>query len=179
VKVVDPESLEPLPIDTPGMLIVKGPNVMKGYLGQAEETARVIHDGWYTTGDIAQIDSDGFIFITGRLSRIAKIGGEMIPLLRIEDALQKIMAQGDNGELHAAVTSIPDERRGERIIVLHTHIETRADEICRRLAATGMPNLWIPSPDSFVEVEVIPILGSGKTDLKAVDDLAKQHFNGH
>ncbi|HEY4233754.1 MAG TPA: acyl-[ACP]--phospholipid O-acyltransferase [Lacipirellulaceae bacterium] len=179
VKVVDPETFEQLPLDTPGMLVVKGPNVMKGYLGQPEETARVIRDGWYTTGDIAQIDSDGFIFITGRLSRIAKIGGEMIPLLRIEDALQKIMAHTDNGEMHAAVTAIPDERRGERIIVLHTHMEMRPDEICRRLAATGMPNLWIPSPDSFVEVEAIPILGSGKTDLKAVDDLAKQHFNGH
>jgi acyl-[acyl-carrier-protein]-phospholipid O-acyltransferase/long-chain-fatty-acid--[acyl-carrier-protein] ligase len=151
---------------------------MKGYLGQPEETARVIRDGWYTTGDIAQIDADGFIFITGRLSRIAKIGGEMIPLLRIEDALQKIMAHTDNGEMHAAVTAIPDERRGERIIVLHTHLDNmRPDEICRRLAATGMPNLWIPSADSFVEIDAIPILGSGKTDLKAVDDLAKQHFN--
>src|SRR5262249_19985060 len=77
VKVVDPETCETLPLGTPGMLLVKGPNVMKGYLGQPDETARVIHDGWYTTGDIAQIDTDGFIFITGRLSRIAKIGGEM------------------------------------------------------------------------------------------------------
>jgi acyl-[acyl-carrier-protein]-phospholipid O-acyltransferase/long-chain-fatty-acid--[acyl-carrier-protein] ligase len=179
VKVVDPETFRDLPINTPGMLVVKGPNVMKGYLGQAEETERVIRDGWYTTGDIAQIDADGFIFITGRLSRIAKIGGEMIPLVRIEDALQKIVAHTDNGELHAAVTSIPDERRGERIVVLHTHLDVRPDEICRRLAATGMPNLWVPSPDSFVEVDAIPILGSGKTDLKAVDDLAKQHFNGH
>jgi acyl-[acyl-carrier-protein]-phospholipid O-acyltransferase / long-chain-fatty-acid--[acyl-carrier-protein] ligase len=176
VKVVDPETFEPLPLNTPGMLLVKGPNVMKGYLGQPEETARVIHDGWYTTGDIAQIDADGFIFITGRLSRIAKIGGEMIPLVKIEDALQKILAPSDNGELHAAVAAIPDERRGERIIVLHTHMDMKPDEVCRRLAATGMPNLWVPSPDSFVEVESIPVLGSGKTDLQGIANLAKQRF---
>lgn len=176
VKVVDPETFETLPLGTPGMLLVKGPNVMKGYLGQPEETARVIHDGWYTTGDIAQIDTDGFIFITGRLSRIAKIGGEMIPLVRIEDALHKILTPGDNGDVHAAVAAVPDERRGERIVVLHTHMDMKPDEVCRRLAANGMPNLWLPSPDSFVEVESIPILGSGKTDLKALEDLAKQHF---
>ena len=66
VKIVDPETFEPLPLGTPGMLLVKGPNVMKGYLGQPEETAKVIRDGWYVTGDIAMIDTDGFIHITGR-----------------------------------------------------------------------------------------------------------------
>ena len=73
------------------MLLVKGPNVMKGYLGQPEETAKVMRDGWYITGDIAMIDTDGFIHITGRLSRFSKIGGEMVPHLRIEEAIQKIL----------------------------------------------------------------------------------------
>jgi acyl-[acyl-carrier-protein]-phospholipid O-acyltransferase/long-chain-fatty-acid--[acyl-carrier-protein] ligase len=87
VKVVDPETFEPLPLGTSGMLLVKGPNVMKGYLGQPEETAKVIRDGWYVTGDIAMVDTQGFIHITGRLSRFSKIGGEMVPHVRVEETM--------------------------------------------------------------------------------------------
>jgi acyl-[acyl-carrier-protein]-phospholipid O-acyltransferase/long-chain-fatty-acid--[acyl-carrier-protein] ligase len=175
VKVVDPETWEPLSVGTPGMLLVKGPNVMKGYLGQPEETAKVIRDGWYTTGDIALVDTDGFIFITGRLSRFSKIGGEMVPHLLVEEAIQKALG-GDEDELRAVVTSVPDEKKGERLVVVHTKLNMTPEEICRKLTEAGLPNLWIPSMDSFLEVEAIPVLGSGKTDLKAVADLAKRHF---
>jgi acyl-[acyl-carrier-protein]-phospholipid O-acyltransferase/long-chain-fatty-acid--[acyl-carrier-protein] ligase len=177
VKAVNPETFEDLPIGEPGMLLVKGPNVMKGYLGQPEETAKVMRDGWYVTGDIAFVDADGFIHITGRLSRFSKIGGEMVPHIRIEEAIQKI-CNVEEGELSVVLTSLPDERRGERLVVLHTKLAMSADEICRKLAASGLPNLWIPSTDSFLEVEAIPVLGSGKTDLKAVADLAREHFGG-
>jgi acyl-[acyl-carrier-protein]-phospholipid O-acyltransferase/long-chain-fatty-acid--[acyl-carrier-protein] ligase len=177
VKVVDPETFEPLPINTPGMLLVKGPNVMKGYLGQPEETARVMHDGWYVTGDIAEIDANGFITITGRQSRFSKIGGEMVPHLRVEESLHKILGgEDEEGDLRAVVTSVPDERKGERLIVLHKRLPIPPGDICRQLAAEGLPKLWIPSPDSFLEVDSIPVLGSGKTDLKAVGDLAKKRF---
>jgi len=176
VKVVDPETGEPLPLNTPGMLLVKGPNVMKGYLAQPDETAKVIRDGWYTTGDIAYVDNDGFIFITGRLSRFSKIGGEMVPHLNVEEAIQKIVGGEEDGELKAVVTSVPDEKKGERLIVVHTRLNASADVICKKLADVGLPNLWIPSTDSFFEVDAIPVLGSGKTDLKAVADLAKRHF---
>jgi acyl-[acyl-carrier-protein]-phospholipid O-acyltransferase/long-chain-fatty-acid--[acyl-carrier-protein] ligase len=74
------------------------------------------------------------------------------------------------------VTSAPDERKGERLVVVHTQLDRSPDEICRQLGASGLPNLWIPGSDSFMEVESIPVLGSGKTDLKAVADLAKRHF---
>ena len=178
VTVVDPESFEPLPIGTSGMLLVKGPNVMKGYMNQPEETAKVMHDGWYITGDIAKLDADGFIYITGRLSRFSKIGGEMVPHGRIEEALHDILGETHNGEVRAVVTSAPDERKGERIVVVHTKLDVTPEEICKRLQAAGLPNLWIPGTDSFLEVEAIPILGSGKIDLKAVADLAKSHFNG-
>jgi acyl-[acyl-carrier-protein]-phospholipid O-acyltransferase / long-chain-fatty-acid--[acyl-carrier-protein] ligase len=176
-KAVDPETYEDLPLDTPGMLLVKGPNVMKGYLGQPEETAKVMHDGWYVTGDIAMIDSDGFIHITGRLSRFSKIGGEMVPHIRIEEAIQKILGL-DEGQLSVVVTSVPDERKGERLVVVHTPLSMTPQEICERLGKIGVPNLWIPGSDSFLEVEAIPVLGSGKTDLKAISDLAKSHFHG-
>jgi acyl-[acyl-carrier-protein]-phospholipid O-acyltransferase/long-chain-fatty-acid--[acyl-carrier-protein] ligase len=175
-KIVDTESFEELPPGTPGMLLVKGPNVMKGYLGQPEETAKVMHNGWYITGDIAMIDTEGFIHITGRLSRFSKIGGEMVPHVRVEEAIQKILGVEEEGHLKVLVTCVPDERKGERLVVIHTQLDMQPEEICRRLSADGLPNLWIPATDSFMEVESIPVLGSGKTDLKAVADLAKARF---
>jgi acyl-[acyl-carrier-protein]-phospholipid O-acyltransferase/long-chain-fatty-acid--[acyl-carrier-protein] ligase len=175
-KIVDPESFEELPPGTPGMLLVKGPNVMKGYLGQPEETAKVMHNGWYITGDIAMIDTEGFIHITGRLSRFSKIGGEMVPHVRVEEAIQKILGVEEEGHLKVLVTCVPDERKGERLVVIHTQLDMQPEEICRRLSADGLPNLWIPATDSFMEVESIPVLGSGKTDLKSVADLAKARF---
>ena len=144
-KIVDPETCEDLPLGTPGMLLIKGPNVMKGYLGQPEETAKVMHDGWYITGDIAMIDTDGFIHITGRLSRFSKIGGEMVPHIRIEEAIQKILGV-DESQLSVVVTSVPDERKGERIVVVHTPLTMSPKEICERLGKIGVPNLWIPTP---------------------------------
>ena len=81
---------QPVAPGTPGMLLVKGPNVMQGYLGKPEKTAEVLHDGWYTTGDVAMMEEDGFLTITDRLSRFSKIGGEMVPHIRIEDKLQEL-----------------------------------------------------------------------------------------
>jgi acyl-[acyl-carrier-protein]-phospholipid O-acyltransferase/long-chain-fatty-acid--[acyl-carrier-protein] ligase len=150
---------------------------MKGYLGQPAETAKVIRDGWYVTGDIALIDTDGFIYITGRLSRFSKIGGEMVPHVRVEEAIGEILGAEDEGEVRVVVASVADERKGERLVVVHVPLAITADEICRRLATAGLPKLWLPSPDSFLEVESIPVLGSGKTDLKAVSELAKKHFH--
>jgi acyl-[acyl-carrier-protein]-phospholipid O-acyltransferase/long-chain-fatty-acid--[acyl-carrier-protein] ligase len=72
------------------MLLVKGPNVMKGYLGRPEKTAEVLKDGWYTTGDIATMEEDGFLRITDRLSRFSKIGGEMVPHIKIEEKLNEL-----------------------------------------------------------------------------------------
>jgi acyl-[acyl-carrier-protein]-phospholipid O-acyltransferase/long-chain-fatty-acid--[acyl-carrier-protein] ligase len=177
VKVVDPETYEDVPLGEPGMLLVKGPNVMKGYLGQPEETAKVMRDGWYVTGDIAKIDSDGFIYITARLSRFAKIGGEMVPHLRVEEAIQKILGS-DEGELNIVVTSVPDERKGERLVVVHTNLAKTPEDICRELSANGLPNLWIPDATNFLEVESIPVLGSGKIDLVGVANVAKERFGG-
>jgi acyl-[acyl-carrier-protein]-phospholipid O-acyltransferase/long-chain-fatty-acid--[acyl-carrier-protein] ligase len=157
------------------MLMVKGPNVMLGYLDQPEQTAEVIRDGWYVTGDIAQIDEDGFITITGRLNRFSKIGGEMVPHIRIEEAMREIV--GDDGdEMQAVVTSVPDARKGERLVVLYTDLPRTPEEICKQMASAGLPQLWIPSPECFRQVEEIPVLGSGKLDLKNVQRLAQELF---
>ena len=136
----------------------------------------MIRDGWYVTGDIAKIDKHGFIEITGRLSRFSKIGGEMVPHLNVEEAIQQFV-QGDNqDELLVVVTSVPDEKKGERLVVVHKKMDKTPQEICDHLKQSGLPNLWIPDPASFLEVEEIPVLGTGKLDLKGLADLAKTHF---
>lgn len=174
-RVVHTETGVTLPSGQPGMLLIRGPNVMKGYLQRQDLTDEVIKDGWYTTGDIAILHPDGFIQITGRESRFSKIGGEMVPHLKIEETLQQIVGAGED-ELKVVVTAVPDDRKGERIIVLHTQLPKSPEQITRELAAAGLPNLWIPSPDSFAEVEKIPVLGTGKLDLKAVKEMALNRF---
>jgi len=179
VKVVDPESFAELSLDQPGMLLVKGPNVMKGYLNQPDKTAEVMRDGWYVTGDMARIDKHGFIEITGRLSRFSKIGGEMVPHLQVEQAIADFIQGSEQDELKVVVTSVPDERKGERLVVLHKALEIEPDAICTHLQELGFPNLFIPSPDSFFEVEDIPHLGTGKLDLKRAADLARERVGLH
>lgn len=174
-KILDRETGEPLPANQPGMLWITGPNVMKGYLHHPEATAQVVRDGWYSTGDLAQIDEDGFITITGRESRFSKIGGEMVPHLKVEETVQRIIGAGED-EIRAVVTAVPDDRKGERLVVLHTAIDKSAETICRELQQAGLPTLWIPSADSFLQVERIPVLGTGKLDLKGLKTLALEKF---
>ena len=174
-KVTDLESDELLGANEPGMLWIKGANVMKGYYDQEELTAEVIVDGWYRTGDVALIDSDGFVQITGRMSRFSKIGGEMIPHIQIEETLNALINQdGDEEELLAAVTAVPDERKGERLIVLHKPLQQTPQDLCQQLSQKGLPNLYIPNPDSFFEVDELPILGTGKLDLSAIKQKAQE-----
>jgi acyl-[acyl-carrier-protein]-phospholipid O-acyltransferase/long-chain-fatty-acid--[acyl-carrier-protein] ligase len=174
-KVVHPETGEDLGLDTPGMLLIKGPNVMKGYLHRPDLTEKVIRDGWYITGDIAKIDADGFIQITGRESRFSKIGGEMVPHLKVEETLHRLLGLGEE-DLSVAVTAVPDVRKGERLVVFHLPLAKQPQQICRQMQEAGLPNIWIPSPDSFCQVDAIPVLGTGKLDLKALKDLAIERF---
>ncbi len=140
-----------------------------------ELTAEVMRDGWYVTGDVAAIDEDGFIRITGRESRFSKIGGEMVPHIRIEEELANLIGRAEDG-FKAAVTAVADPRKGERLIVLHTKIDQTPDELCKGLNDAGLPNLFIPSPDSFLEVDDLPILGTGKLDLKRIRELAREKY---
>ena len=174
-RIVRPETSEVLPIGETGMLQIAGPNVMLGYLNQPEQTAEVLQDSWYTTGDLAYLDADGFIFITGRESRFSKIGGEMVPHILVEEAINRVLGAGDE-ELAAVVTAVPDERKGERLVVLHREMNRPPSEICRQLAEQRLPNLWVPAPDSFIQVAEIPVLGTGKLDLKRMRELALERF---
>ncbi|HXZ11526.1 MAG TPA: AMP-binding protein, partial [Candidatus Sulfotelmatobacter sp.] len=169
VRIVDPETRELLPVGTPGLLLVRGPNVMKGYLGKPEKTAEVLADGWYATGDIASEDEDGFLTITDRLSRFSKVGGEMVPHIKIEDKLHEIAGAT---EKTFVVTGVPDGKKGERLIVLHTLKPEDLKAILERLPESGLPNLWTPRANQFFRVEELPHLGTGKLDLRRVQEIA-------
>jgi acyl-[acyl-carrier-protein]-phospholipid O-acyltransferase/long-chain-fatty-acid--[acyl-carrier-protein] ligase len=169
-RIVNPDTLQPLPAGQEGLLLVYGANVMGGYLGWQEATDAAIRDGWYLTGDIAKYDDDGFITITGRLARFSKIGGEMVPHEKIEDELHHILA---TTERVCVVTAVPDERKGERLIVLHTPLNgTNVRQVWQQLHSKGLPNLWLPGERDFFEIGEIPHLGSGKLDLKRAKELA-------
>jgi acyl-[acyl-carrier-protein]-phospholipid O-acyltransferase/long-chain-fatty-acid--[acyl-carrier-protein] ligase len=173
VRAWEPETQTPLPIETEGVLWCTGPNVMAGYWRQPEKTALVVRDGWYCTGDMGFVDADGFIHITGRLSRFAKIAGEMVPLEKVEEELHLELAT--NGERALAVAAVPDPKRGERLVVLY--LKEFADKLPAAfdgLRKKGLPNLWIPDLRDCHVVEAFPALGSGKLDLRGLSDLAKK-----
>ncbi|MSO19262.1 MAG: MFS transporter [Acidobacteria bacterium] len=175
VRIVDPETGAPVSMGQPGLLLVRGPNVMTGYLGMPEKTAEVLRDGWYSTGDMAFVDEEGFIEITDRLSRFSKIGGEMVPHIKIEETLQ---ALAGITEQVFAVASLPDEKKGERLVVLHTLNDEQITQCVARLAdAPALPNLWKPDKRAYYRVEAIPYLGSGKLDLRRIRELARQMTN--
>jgi acyl-[acyl-carrier-protein]-phospholipid O-acyltransferase/long-chain-fatty-acid--[acyl-carrier-protein] ligase len=174
VRIIDPDSGDTLPPDKPGLLLVCGPNVMAGYLNRPDKTAEVLKDGWYNTGDVATLDEDGFLRVTDRLSRFSKIGGEMVPHIKVEEKLHELL-QADGQVL--AVTAIPDEKKGERLIVLHTLKEDALKACLEKLAKSDLPALWKPRPDEFLFVEQLPYLGTGKLDLRRLRELALAHTN--
>jgi acyl-[acyl-carrier-protein]-phospholipid O-acyltransferase / long-chain-fatty-acid--[acyl-carrier-protein] ligase len=175
LQIADPDTFASLPPDTPGMVLVKGPNVMKGYLGREDLTAHAMRNSWYITGDIGMLDEDGFLTITDRLSRFSKIGGEMVPHGRVEEALQQ--AAGADMQVFA-VTGIPDERKGEQLVVLHTLDESQIPGIVTKLAANGLPNLYIPLRPHFIKVDALPMLGTGKMDLRSLKRIAMERLRG-
>jgi len=169
IKIVDPETQRTLGINEPGLLFVRGPNIMQGYLNRPEKTAEVLREGWYNTGDIAMVDEDGFLRVTDRLSRFSKIGGEMVPHIKIEEKLQELAGASEQSFV---VTAVPDEKKGERLIVLHTLSDEQLEDCLARLAKCDLPALWRPRPDQFVRVESLPYLGTGKLDLRKARELA-------
>ncbi len=176
VRIVDIDTGEPVAAGQTGMLQVKGPNVMRGYLGRPEKTAEVLKDGWYTTGDVAMMEEDGFLTITDRLSRFSKIGGEMVPHVRIEEKLHELAEETEQQVF--AVTSLPDEKKGEKIMVVTTLKEEKLAPVLEKLAACDLPALWKPKANQFVFAEALPLLGTGKMDLRGVKALAAAADSG-
>jgi acyl-[acyl-carrier-protein]-phospholipid O-acyltransferase/long-chain-fatty-acid--[acyl-carrier-protein] ligase len=167
-RVVDPDTGEGPLIGREGLLLVKGPSRMRGYLGDPERTAEVLRDGWYATGDIACIDEAGFIRITDRLSRFSKIAGEMVPHMKIEEHIQGLL----DPQHTCAVTAVPDESRGERLVVFYTDPSVAGADLWEELCRSELPRLWLPRREDIRFVESIPSLGTGKVDLRGVRQMA-------
>jgi acyl-[acyl-carrier-protein]-phospholipid O-acyltransferase / long-chain-fatty-acid--[acyl-carrier-protein] ligase len=175
IKTVDPDTGCDLPPGCEGIIAVKGPQVMVGYLKKPEATASVVKDGWYLTGDLGYVDPDGFLKITDRLSRFSKIAGEMVPHVGVEAAILQVTGAE---ECHVAVTAIADCKHGERLCVLHTPLGKSAEEVHKSLMAAPIPRLWIPSVRDFIPVEEIPITGTGKVDLRRLREIAQAERGG-
>ncbi len=171
--VVDPDTNEVLPVGEAGMILIGGCQVMDCYLNDPERTknAFVYIDGikYYRTGDKGYIDSDGFLTIVDRYSRFAKLGGEMVSLGAIEKFIQ------DKGLLEGAdysVTTVADETKGERVVLLYQGGEIAPADLLAAIRASGMPSLMIPS--YAFQVEDLPKLGTGKADFTKCKALAKE-----
>ncbi len=154
-------------IEEGGRLVVKGPNVMKGYL--RADTPGVIEppkDGWYDTGDIVTIDEEGFVTIKGRAKRFAKIGGEMVSLTAVENAIAGAFPDFDH-----AVVSVPDRKKGEKLVLITTAPDLNRRRLAKALKERGAPELWVPR--DIIVVEELPVLGSGKTDYVTLQNMAR------
>jgi acyl-[acyl-carrier-protein]-phospholipid O-acyltransferase/long-chain-fatty-acid--[acyl-carrier-protein] ligase len=168
-RICDPETDAPLSLHATGMLWLRGVNIFEGYLDDPRRTAEVLKEGWFKTGDLARFDEDGFCFIEGRLSRFSKIGGEMVPHETVESRIVEAFDLAKEGERTCAITAIPDEAKGEALVLLTTR-SIEQGELRKRLSEAGLPNLWIPK--IVRQVEAVPLLGTGKLDLQRCKELA-------
>jgi acyl-[acyl-carrier-protein]-phospholipid O-acyltransferase/long-chain-fatty-acid--[acyl-carrier-protein] ligase len=174
-KVVDKDSGLELGVGQSGLLLIKGPSVMLGYLNNEAKTNEVLIDGWYNTGDIVILDQEEFITITDRLSRFSKIGGEMVSHTAVEEAIKKSISDViENKTANLAVAGLPDDKKGEKLVVLYESGLGNLDKIMEAIAKSEIPNLWKPNKNNWVEVEKIPVLGTGKLDLSGIKKLAME-----
>ena len=149
-----------------GELWLKGPNVMKGYMRHSDP----LHldppkDGWYDTGDIVDVDEDGFIFIKGRCKRFAKIGGEMVSLLAVEQVIAK-----EFPETVLGAVSIPDEKKGEQVVLITTNKEITKERLIELFKRVGMTELGLPT--HIITTDEPPLLGTGKFDYVTAKEMA-------
>jgi acyl-[acyl-carrier-protein]-phospholipid O-acyltransferase / long-chain-fatty-acid--[acyl-carrier-protein] ligase len=172
-RLLDPTTREPLSATATGLLALRGANIFSGYLHDPAKSAAALHDGWFVTGDLARFDVDGFLFIEGRLSRFSKLAGEMVPHGTVEQKLLEAFAPLGSGEGYPVfVTGVPDAQKGEALVLLTTDVEMTVESVREKLFASGVPNLWIPKIVRVVDT--IPVLGTGKLDLRAAREMALQ-----
>ena len=171
VRIVHPDTGEEVPTGDQGIVWFKGANVFSGYLDDPNKTQAAFRNGWFVTGDLGRLDDEGFLFIEGRISRFSKIGAEMVPHGTVEQKIAETFGWDENEGYSTVVMGVPDTAKGEALIVLTTR-EVTSDEIREKLLAAGLPALWIPK--RIFKVDHIPVLGTGKLDLKGCRDLTLQ-----
>lgn len=174
VRMTDAATDNPIPIDKSGIIWLKGPNIFQGYLDRPDLTKEILKDGWFKTGDVGRMDDDGFLYIEGRISRFSKIAGEMVPHETVEAAITKALGLDGEAERKIAVVGIADVQKGEAIALLSCVagelLEQEVVDIRYKLMDMGIPSLWCPK--KIMPVEEIPVLASGKLDIKACQALA-------
>ncbi|MEO0397974.1 MAG: AMP-binding protein [Pseudomonadota bacterium] len=163
--------LEPVEgLDSAGRLVVRGPNVMKGYItAEAPGVIKPLHEGWHDTGDIVTVDAGGYVSIRGRVKRFAKIGGEMVSLAVVENCATAVWP--DN--MHAAAI-LPDKRKGEQIVLVTDKKDADRSLVLAWAQSHGVPELAVPK--KIVEVDAVPVLGTGKLDYVRVKQMAEEAF---
>jgi acyl-[acyl-carrier-protein]-phospholipid O-acyltransferase/long-chain-fatty-acid--[acyl-carrier-protein] ligase len=165
--------LIPVPgIEVGGRLLVRGPNVMQGYIDPCCEPLTwqrngLDNDGWYDTGDIVTIDDDGYLFIKGRAKRFAKIAGEMVSLTQVESYLQRLWPTH-----HVGVLAFPDERKGEQIIAFTNNKDAERCDVILKFRELGVSELYLPK--SIKVLPQMPLLGSGKVDYVRLGEIYKE-----
>jgi acyl-[acyl-carrier-protein]-phospholipid O-acyltransferase/long-chain-fatty-acid--[acyl-carrier-protein] ligase len=170
IKIVDPNSLEELPIGEAGLILIGGTQIMKGYLNDPEKTQSVIveKDGvrWYKSGDKGKLDEDGFLMILDRYSRFAKLGGEMVSLGAVEAQIAQVI---DNEEVEVLAVALSDPSKGEKVVLLVAG-ETDIDKVKAQIRGSDINPLMIPK--EYLAVEAIPKLGTGKADFATAKKIA-------
>ena len=170
-EIREPETDRKRSLHETGMLWLRGVNIFEGYLHDAERTAGVLQDGWLKTGDIGRFDEDGFLYIEGRLSRFSKIGGEMVPHEAIENKIVDLLDLSGKDERLVAIVGVQDEAKGEALVLLSA-VDIDLVELRKKLHESGISNLWIPK--RVQRVDSIPVLASGKLDLKKCKELVEE-----
>ncbi len=169
VRIENYETGEECEPGSDGRILIKGDSVMKGYFNDFEQTSLHIRRGWYDTGDMGNIDADGYLWHVGRLKRFVKIGGEMVSLVKIEDALEKILPEN----ALCCVVEIPDAMKGARIVAVTTE-ELDQKATVKKLRET-LPAIALPK--TFLVMENLPKMGSGKIDFRKITELARQELS--
>jgi acyl-[acyl-carrier-protein]-phospholipid O-acyltransferase/long-chain-fatty-acid--[acyl-carrier-protein] ligase len=152
-----------------GKILVKGPSVMKGYYDDPEQTAEVLKDGWYNTGDMGYLDKDGYLWHAGRFKRFTKVGGEMVSLVKVENTLEKYLPP----EVLCCVVEIMDEKKGS-LIIAAVSAEINKTEILRKMM-TELPVIALPR--QFLTINELPVMGTGKVDFRSVTRMVQEIMN--
>ncbi len=177
IRLTDPATDAQIPIDKQGIIWFRGANVFAGYLNNPEKSKEVLKDGWFRTGDVGRVDADGFLYIEGRISRFSKIAGEMVPHETVEAAIIKVLGLDSESERKVAIVGVPDEQKGEAILLLSTVAGVAHEQECidlrYKLLDAGLSSLWCPK--AIIPVKEIPVLASGKLDIKGCEALARQN----
>lgn len=163
VRIENLETGKECKVNEVGRIMVKGDLVMKGYIGDLEETSMRIRQGWYDTGDMGSLDEDGYLWHAGRLKRFVKIGGEMVSLAKVEDILEKFLPD----DVSCCVVETPDALKGARIVAAVTQ-EIDEKDLLKRMSE-HLPKIALPR--KFIVINELPRMGSGKIDFRAVTDI--------